>query len=209
MLDPAEVPPNINNELLVYLPQGQMPTRGWPLIVFLHGSGDRGLDISLVNRYSLPKYLAEGASIRAIVISPQSLPDSSWRSNGVLSVVDWTEAAFSVDRRRIYLVGFSMGAFGVWETIGAAPKRFAAAIPLAGGGSSMHVPARGDARILAIHGDRDDVVPINSSRETVAAFQAKGWKAKFRILKNRDHGIGEIVAPGSDALEWLLDQHLP
>ena len=124
----------------------------------------------------------------------------------------------SVDENQVYLVGYSMGGYGVWSWVAATPNRFAAALSISGAGLSL--PAVGkktlgdiakprDARLwppmTAIHGDKDDVVPVEESIQAVQTLQRRGGQAKFIVWKGRGHYLWEdVVESGPDQWrQWL------
>ena len=116
-------------DYLLYLPENyNEQDKQWPLIVFLHGAGERGDDLDLVKLHGPPMLAEEGRDFEFIIASPQC-PTSHWwprRVEHVMVLIDELTETYQVDESRIYLTGLSMGGFGTWSTASAYPERFAA-----------------------------------------------------------------------------------
>ena len=194
---------------LVYLPPDYREDKKWPLVIYLHGAGARGEDALRVRGEGLPRMLDEGADFSFIVIAPVCRPDRHWQSDAVVGLLDEVCGEFPIDERRIYLAGFSMGAFGVWETAKAIPNRVAALLPIAGGGEPEGLGAFRGLPIWAFHGDVDEVVPISSTRKMVEAAAAAGADAELTVLKGRGHGVCNFVFSQAGAIKWLTMQRKP
>lgn len=206
--DKSDQAPGINRKALLYLPRQYASRSDWPLIVYLHGSGERGTDLSYLHRFGLPKSLAGNQDCPAVVASLQCLPGHFWDAEEVTHVIRELLGRYQVDRSRVYLVGYSMGGFGVWEAMASSPELFAGAVAIAGGGRAESAPPRAGCKILVVHSKDDPVVPAESSIKMVEAYQARGWDVEFRLLEDAGHGLGDYVTPGSEPLEWLLSQRL-
>ena len=151
-------------DYLVYLPPDYDSKASWPLLVFLHGAGERGDDLELVKKHGPPKLIEEGKQFPFIVVSPQCPKDGWWTSKPLeLTVlVDEIEAKYKVDKDRIYLTGLSMGGFGTWMLAGYTPERFAALVPICGGGDTLTARRLGNVPIWVFHGAKDPVVPLTA-----------------------------------------------
>ena len=182
-------------DYLLYLPEdyGQDPARRWPLILFLHGAGERGDDVSQVALHGPLQAAATGTDVPGIVIAPQC-PENHWWSDyqeTLLGLVDEVSAAYAVDPARVYLTGLSMGGFGSWHLAVEYPERFAAVVPICGGGLwAFGFPERAaDLRgvpVWAFHGLLDDVVPVQETAKLVAALQAAGGDVKTDDLPGQE-----------------------
>ncbi len=104
----------------VYLPQNYLTETAWPLLLFLHGAGQRGDDLNSVARYGPPRFIAQGNHLPMIVVSPQCPRDEMWNSNQLLLFLDYLEKTFKVNHSQIYVAGHSMGASAAWELISVA-----------------------------------------------------------------------------------------
>src|SRR5262245_27368981 len=150
---------------LVFLPIGY-DARGdqrWPLILALHGAGERGSDLELLKTQGLPKRLETWPDCPFIIVAPQCEAESYWvfKLDALDTFLTCMIEKYAVDENRIYLTGFSMGGHGTWHLAIAAPMRFAAIAPICGRGiRSMvglikHIPA------WVFHGARDAVIPLS------------------------------------------------
>ena len=190
-------------EYLLYLPEhGEAP---WPLVVFLHGSGQRGSDPNVLRDWGPFLYLSH-TSLPAIVAAPQCLPTHQWEPAAVMQFVDHLSEQYQVDRERIYLVGCSMGGYGAWRTAAAYPAQFAAIAPICGGGQSNDAEALADLPIWAFHGANDEVVPVTESERMVEAVRSAGGTPKLTVFSDAGHGICHPVCQRTDLWSWLLRQ---
>jgi predicted peptidase len=110
-----------------------------------------------------------------------------------------------IDPQRVYLAGFSMGAFGAWELAARAPDRFAAVVPIAGGGSPAIAPQLVNVQLWAVHGAADDVVPVEQSRSMIEAIQNCGGNPKFTEYPAVGHGAWrKVFQADSETLAWMF-----
>ncbi|MFN7209586.1 MAG: dienelactone hydrolase family protein [Aggregatilineales bacterium] len=201
---------------LLYLPDDQ-PAEGLPLIVFLHGSGERGSDLSLVKRYALPALLENDSNFPAAVLSPQCPLETRWTDHApaVLALIDAVRQRHNFDPMRLYLTGFSMGGQGVWYIAARAPRLFAAVAPVAARIPPdphflAHICDLKDVPIWAIHGSADEVVPCENTRNLATALETCGGKVKVSLLEGADHIQTAIkaFAPSFGLYEWLIAHRL-
>lgn len=203
---------------LLYAPAGYATgKRRWPLVVFLHGSGERGTDPLLLEKQPLPKSLATATSFPAVVLSPQLSPPYAWWSDalGPLdALVRKVEARYRIDPHRVYLTGLSLGGFGTWHYGLAHPERFAALVPIAGGWiqGSTGVPADvcrlRTMPIWAFHGSADTIVAPYQTEVLVRALRRCGSKVvRFTLYPGVDHFGSWPRAYADPALwRWLFAQ---
>ncbi|MEJ7700343.1 MAG: alpha/beta fold hydrolase [Pyrinomonadaceae bacterium] len=133
----------------------------------------------------------------------------------VLNALAQTIEEFSaVDEKRVYLIGVSMGGYGVWHIAARYPKKFAALVSICGGnsiptGDRFDALARqiGKTRRELFHGADDKVVPVSESRQIVKAIEANGGNVKYNEYKNVGHNVWFNVLGEKDLLPWLLGQH--
>lgn len=202
---------------LLYLPAayGRDAEARWPLLLFLHGRGERGDDLQLLTKHPLPQTLAAQADFPFIVVSPQ-LPGElqSWTAmiEPLNALIDEVEARYSTDPSRRYLTGLSLGGFGTWEFAFRHPRRFAAVAPIAGGFSfgTRSVPSRvsglTDLPIWAFHGALDQRVSCWQSEVLVTALRARGSDIRFTRYEDGDHEAAWRRAYADPELfRWLLD----
>ena len=215
----------------IFVPATAAPGEGYPLLLFLHGSGERGSDGDAPTRSGLGPYVrAHAAEFPAISVFPQAPLDSDWsgaQADAALAAVDLVQRDFPVDPDRLYLTGMSRGGYGVWEVALRAPERFAALVPVCAG--LIPPPGREDLRVHALpadaadpyaslaqtlpktpvwlfHGALDDIIPPQASRDTFAALQAAGHPVHYTEFAEANHNAWD-AAYGSPALwSWLFAQ---
>lgn len=192
---------------LLYLPGDYDQNRGrWPLVLFLHGAGERGAEVVDVARAGPPCLVANGYKLPAIVVSPQCPPRHDWQPEILLSLIDEVSMLYRVDARRIYVTGYSMGGIGTWALAAAAPERFAAAAPLCGAGDTSRAEAFRSLPLWVFHGEDDKVVPLKESQEMVDAVRAVGGNVEFTVYPGEGHGICGRTYAREDFWHWLLRQ---
>jgi predicted peptidase len=191
---------------LLYLPRGygEDAARRWPLVLFLHGAGERGTNLDDVKRHGLARVLEEGLDLPAIAVSPQCLPDARWSSRTLSALLDEIERTHAVDLDRVYLTGLSMGGFGVWALAIAEPHRFAALVPVCGGGDPAAVCRIQHLPVWTFHGEQDEVVPVARTREMVDALAACGGNVRLTIYPDLAHDSWTDTYANPKLYTWLL-----
>ncbi|MCK9525691.1 MAG: dienelactone hydrolase family protein [Limnochordia bacterium] len=206
---------HLNLPYLLYLPQGfeEREATRWPLVVFLHGAGERGEDLLLVPRHGLIRDVQEGREFPFIILAPQCPVDWTWdRSLDALDyLLEEIIAAYPIDTERVYLTGLSMGGYGTWHWACHQPQAFAALVPICGGAMPlMGFPARVEAirhvPTWVFHGDDDQVVPRQESDKLVAVLQ--GLQAPIRYTKYAGvgHNAWSRAYAETELFPWLLEQ---
>jgi len=185
--------------------------RRYPLVLFLHGSGDRGND----NRQQLDTFPSAMArpmwrrTYPCFVVAPQCADGRSWKEyqHSLLLLLDALEREHPVDRRRIYLTGFSMGGFGAWTVLSRDPERFAAVVPICGGGDISLADKLTRNQIWVVHGEEDRSVSVNASRDMVAAIADAGGHAFYTEISGIGHNSWSLVYNNPDAITaWMFRQ---
>ena len=164
----------VSGQYLLYLPADYEQQAAWPLLLFLHGAGERGDDLDKVKIHGPPKLVAAGQEMPFIVVSPQVPEGQRWSVTMLDGVLKESVANYNVDEERIYVTGLSMGGFGTWDLAIAFPDRFAAIAPICGGGAAYNACAIKDVPVWNFHGAKDTVVPIERSQEMVDALERCG-----------------------------------
>jgi predicted esterase len=208
-------------DLLLYLPEdyGQDPQQQWPLILFLHGYPEGLETIEMLKREGLPRKLQDEADFPFIVVSPHRYEagydfwsqDENVEELMILS--EEIQSLFSVDPKRIYLTGASLGANGVWETGLRHPERFAALVPVMGYyGWPFSVPESicdlEDVPVWAFHGKNDELIPVDAAASLVEALKACGGEVQFTVYPDAGHDIDNRVYEEPELYDWLLDHTL-
>lgn len=195
---------------LLFLPRGygEDPRRRWPLILFLHGAGERGGDLTLVKRTGLPRLLDERpGDFPFIVVSPQCPEGQVWDVDTLSALLDEVCAAHAVDEDRVYVTGLSMGGMGTFALALATPHRFAAAAPVCGWGNPLVVrPEHARLPFWVFHGELDDKVPVAMSAQMVAALQAVGAEVRFTVYPGVAHDAWTPTYADPELYQWFL-QH--
>lgn len=195
---------------LLYLPPGYGEDGGgkrWPLVLFLHGSGESGHDLERVKKHGPPKLVGEGRQFPFILVSPQT--DHGWKADELGSLLDSIEARYAVDRSREYVTGLSMGGFGTWNLLAAFPNRFAGAVMICGGGNPEAAERIKDTPLWVVHGERDTVVPIARSQACVEAIERLGAKVRFTRYPDATHDSWTQTYSNPRVYRWLLEQRRP
>ena len=209
----GEVTRAVRLPYLLFLPKGYAKSRRrkWPLIMFLHGMGERGDDLNLIKKHGLPKILEEKEDFEFIVVSPQCPLDSVWdlEAAALNALLDDIAAGYAIDASRIYLTGLSMGGFGTWRLAIAHPERFAAIAPICGGLQS-HVGLEDKIAVLkgvpvwAFHGAMDRVVPLAESAVLVHALKSFGGDVRFTIYPDAEHDSWTETYNNPELYAWFL-----
>lgn len=198
---------------LLYLPEDYDDSKRYPLILFLHGAGERGDDLDLLKLHGPPKRIANGDHFPFIIVSPQCPENERWSSfwDALVALVDEIIANYAVDEKRVYLTGLSMGGFGTFEVARKYPNRFAAIAPICGGLPVLVDPAMA-AQVLiemptwVFHGAKDDVVPLEASQVVVDALKAVGNPVTFTVYPDADHDSWTETYDNPALYDWFL-QH--
>ena len=192
---------------LLYLPEGyDSLEKTWPLLMFLHGSGERGTMIEMVKKHGPPKMIENGYKFPYIVVSPQC-PEDQWWSLEMLDML-LTEMVlkYRVDTTRIYVTGLSMGGYAAWQLAIAYPKRFTAIVPVCGGADAQFAPNIKDIPIWAFHGAKDDVVPLSEEENMVNALKGLGSPVRFTIYPDGGHDAWTEAYDDEEMWNWLESQ---
>ncbi len=199
---------------LLYLPDGyyEQTNRRWPLVLFLHGKGERGDDVNVLRTYGVPKHADAGANFEFIAISPQCPLSHEWPDLiGTLGrLVDEAVANLPVDPDQVYLTGLSMGARGGWLLAVDKPDRFAALALICGRIPTPDFLERvlvlKEKPIWLFHGAKDPVVPVENSEKIVATLKAAGGDPKLTIYPEADHDSWTAAFNTPALFPWLLAQ---
>ena len=199
-----------SGDAIVSLPEGYdaAPDRDWPLLLFLHGAGERGDSLAVVGVHGPLKERAAGRDLPLVIVAPQVPTGSRWTVGRVAAALDAAIAQYRIDESRVYLTGLSMGGFGTWEAIMRMPERFAAAVPICGGGLPLGIEAARDVPVWAFHGAMDPVVPIEMSVGMVRTLRNAGGDVRFTVYPDAGHDSWSEAYASDDLYTWLLSHHL-
>lgn len=189
---------------LVILPEGFKADKQYPLLVFLHGAGERGDNLELVKKNG-PFNKIKELNLPFIIVAPQCALNKWWDTDVLDILLDDLLVKYPVDPERVYLTGLSMGGFGTWFWAMAHPGRFAAIAPVCGGGEpGMVSPKMKDLPIWVFHGAKDKTVLLQKSQEMVDAVNKIGGKVKFTVYPEAGHDSWTETYNNPELYQWLL-----
>jgi predicted peptidase len=202
-------------DYLLFLPKGYdaKAEKRWPMILFLHGAGERGTNVWQVAVHGPPKNVASHPDFPFIVVSPQCPEHQVWSKEVLLGLLDEITATYAVDKSRIYLTGLSMGGYGTWDLGLAHPEKFAAIVPICGGGQTISVllvsPDKASALrtlgVWAFHGAKDPVVALAESQRMVDALKKAGVEdVKLTVYPEAGHDSWTETYNNPELYDWLL-----
>lgn len=196
---------------LLFLPKDyDKDERQWPVMLFLHGSGERGDDLNLVKVHGPPKLVESRPDFPFIAVSPQCPKDQSWfgevQPHLLAELLDSVLTRFRADPQRVVVTGLSMGGFGSWTLTARYPSRFAAAVPICGGGDPDDAPQLKSLPVWVFHGAKDTGVPLKLSEDMVAAIQKAGGHAKLTVYPEAGHDSWTETYNNNAVYDWLLAQ---
>lgn len=195
-------------DYLLYLPDDYEKRDNWPLLIFLHGSGERGSDLELVKKHGPPKKIGAGHKYPFIVVSPQCPKFQRWQPVVLEALLDDLIARFKVDENRIYLSGLSMGGQGTWDWAAYSPGRFAAIVPICGRASRSLADVLSEKPIWVFHGAKDTAVPLEQSEGIVNALKKQGSDVKLTIYPEAGHDSWTETYNNPELYDWLSKQKL-
>jgi len=194
-------------QYLMFLPDSYgRKQQHWPMILFLHGAGERGSDLKKVKKHGPPKIVENKKDFPFIVVSPQCPANSWWpeETDVLINLLNDIIARYSVDTKRVYLTGLSMGGYGTWHLAYKYPERFAAIAPICGGGKRFMADRLKDVPVWAFHGAKDKVVPVKDSEEMVNAVKARGGNAKLTVYPDAGHDSWTVTYDNPELYDWFL-----
>ena len=187
-------------------------TESLPLIVFLHGAGERGTDPSVLCSFpAITKVFSEDPSyhgLRVLTLSPQCPEEYVWSGLifAVRELIETIATDCNVDRDRITITGVSMGGFGTWEMICSYPDVFAAAAPVCGGGMTWRAGSLKNMPLRVFHGGVDSVVELAYSQMMTDAVNKAGGTATLTVCPGVDHNSWIQTYRDTDVIDWLAAQ---
>lgn len=203
-------------DYLLYLPKeyDANGVRRFPLIVFLHGAGERGSDLQLVTKHGPPMLVKDRPDFPFVVVSPQCPAGQTWDIDVLNGLLDEVLAKHAIDARKVFLTGLSMGGYGAWKWAIASPQRFAAVAPICGGGDPLGVRLAGGDQLQALkrlpiwafHGAKDNVVKLSESERMVDAFKQIGDDARLTVYPEAGHDSWSETYLNQELYDWFLKQ---
>ena len=208
------------------VPQNYDAAQKYPAVLFLHGAGERGTDNTAQLKHGAPLFLKPDVREKypCFVIAPQCPPEQKWSAvkgwssaeafsaeptgpmQLALGALEALTKEYSIDPDRLYITGLSMGGYGTWDAITRAPTKWAAAIPICGGGDPVRIASAKNVPVWAFHGMNDQPVPVERSRELIAALKAAGGTPLYSEYPYVAHDSWTIAYGEPELLPWLFAQ---
>lgn len=207
----TEIKKTLEIDYLLYLPEDYASSdKQWPLMLFLHGAGERGDDVNEVKMHGPPKLIAEeNKEFPFVIVSPQCPEGTVWTSDTQTETLDallkYITSHYRIDEDRVYLTGLSMGGYGTWRLACDYPHRFAAIAPICGGGDPRRVENIKHLPVWVFHGAKDPVVSPEESKEMVEALKKVGGNVKFTLYPDATHNSWSKTYENPELYEWLLE----
>ena len=219
----------------IMVPDDYSPEKKYPLVIFLHGSGERGNDNEKQLVHGAELFLRD--SIRkkypAIVVFPQCSENSYWSNvnivtdeqtgtrtfnyqtdskptvamNLLVNLVNDLQRRYSIQKKKIYISGLSMGGMGAFEIVRRKPNLFAAAIPICGGANTATAGKLVKTKWWIFHGEKDDVVNPQYSKDMAAAILNEGGAAKLTTYANANHNSWDSAFAENNFMQWMFSNH--
>jgi predicted peptidase len=204
---------------LLHLPPDYKPKakQRWPLMIFLHGAGERGTNLSLVTKHGPPKVVKNKTDFPFILVSPQCPEGERWDNETIMALLAHVTDKYRVDTNRIYLTGLSMGGFGTWALGIEHPNKFAAIAPICGGGETIPIVLADKRKheqlkklpVWAFHGAKDPVVKLDESENMVNALKRIGSKnVQLTVYPEATHDSWTETYDNPKLYDWFLSQSL-
>ncbi len=207
-------------------PKNYDANQRYPLVMFYHGAGERGDDNVKQLVHGMSDFASDDvmAKYPCFVVAPQSpngdqWVDTPWSADAhsmpekpteplrlSLELIKSLQSEFSIDANRLYVTGLSMGGFGVWDAIQRHPNRFAAAVPICGGGDVAFAKQLANVPVWAFHGDADTAVKPKRSRDMIAALKAAGGSPKYTEYPGVGHNSWAATYANRETYAWLFAQ---
>lgn len=203
------------------------PGEKYPLVLFLHGAGERGADNAAQIKY-LPTWMAVGEyreRFPCFLLAPQCRSEKLWvetprafdraaprqapgpQMQVVINLLDEAIASLPIDPSRLYLTGLSMGGYGSWDLGTRLADRWAAVAPICGGGDELYADRLVNVPVWAWHGDADDVVPVARSRRMIEALCAAGGQPRYTELAGVGHDSWTpAYTQATGVIPWMFAQ---
>jgi predicted peptidase len=198
---------NVEFRYLLWVPvAAPKPAAGWPLVIFLHGSGERGDDLEQVKANGPSKHAAAGRDFPFVLVAPQLPERRRWDTDALEALRADLVARLPIDADRVLMTGLSLGGHGTWEYATDYPDRLAAIAPVCGLGPVKRAAVIAKLPIWAFHGALDDQVPIAGDRAMVEAVRAAGGKVKFTVYPDVGHDAWDPAYDDPALYDWLLAQ---
>jgi predicted peptidase len=203
-----------DSKYVLFVPHDYKGDKEFPLILFLHGAGERGDDGEAPVKQGIGnaiKFKNGEKKFPFFVVFPQCSKKGTWKAGGpdadrALGILDEVQKTYKIDAKRIYLTGLSLGGYGTWSLAAADPDRWAAIAPVCGGGDPSMASKIKDIPCWCFHGDQDKAVAVNKSREMIDALKKAGGNPRYSEFPYVGHNSWDPAYTTSELYPWLLAQ---
>ncbi len=209
-------PASAESKYVVFVPHAyaaaESAEKRWPVIMFLHGAGERGDDGQKQVTVGLgPAIRRREAQFPFVAVFPQCLANGRWQAESpdgerAMAILAEVEKEFRTDPDRVYLTGLSLGGMGTWSLGMKHPGRFAALAPICGRGDTSQAAAIAKLPIWCFHGDADRAVPVEGSRTMIAAVKEAGGSPRYSEFPYVGHNSWDPAYATGELYTWLLEQ---
>jgi predicted peptidase len=206
-------PKTLNLNFLLFEPDDDPNKVGqWPLLLFLHGAGERGENLESLLNHSIPDIL-KTSDQQFFLVAPQCPLNSYWmlHQESLLLILEELTEKYPIDTSRIYLTGVSMGAEIAWYLAKHNPQRFAAMVPVCGRAPwwddfPQSASQLNQLPIWAFHGEQDSIIPVHHSRELVSTVEKANGNVRYTEYPHVDHDVWNHCYKNPELYEWLFKQ---
>lgn len=207
----AQEKQKVNYKHLTYLPKNyNTDTSKYPLVIYLHGGSQKGIDLEKLKVYGLPYLVDKGKEFNFIMVAPQCPEGRYWSTeNWFDSLYNEVTSNYRIDKNRVYVTGISMGGYGTYTTALDHPEKIAAIVPLCGGvnnSDTSRICTLKDIPVLTYHGTADTEISIQETERIVESLNKCNGNITFHRLEDEGHGIQYLYETKPEIYEWLLKQ---
>lgn len=196
----------VETDYLLSLPKDYASQEKWPLVIFLHGSGERGQDLELVKKHGPPKLAGAGKEFPFVVVSPQCAEKTRWETYRLIALLDDLCRRYRIDEDRIYVTGLSMGGAGTWNLAAAIPDRLAAIAPICGGGDPGITKRIASLPTWIFQGAKDSPESVAQAEAMFEALKKHGGSPRYTLYPEAGHDAWTETYSNPEFYSWLLAQ---
>ena len=205
----SDITVNVSLDYNIYFPSDYNKSKDeYPLVIFLHGAGERGEDLNKVEIHGIPKLIKNGREFPFITVAPQCPAFQWWPEplyvKALILLLEDIIREYNVDINRVYATGLSMGGYGILAIGRERPDLFAALIPVCGGMDMDGIERLKNIPIWLFHGDKDKLVPVENSQIIYDTLKPMNPKMKLTIYKGVNHNSWDLTYENDDIYDWLL-----
>lgn len=205
-----EIIKKLKLKYLLYFPKNYSSSvKKWPLVLYLHGAGERGEILEHVKWNGIPRLAEDEPDFQFMALSPLCPNNSSWQNqfDAIDKLLYEVQEKYNIDERKIYVTGISMGGYGTWDIALMFPERFAAIVPICGGTSYPElIGLLKDLPIWAFHGAKDDIILPEETRVLIDFLKQYNPNIKYTEYPEGGHDAWTETYDNPEMYRWLLSQ---